>query len=495
MPSFTLYCRGRTSVLPSHRQPAAFHSTHLPLRLVRLAKAQSPPRTEILGHYTTRRDRVSSDPPSLTMSDRFRHDYRHYEHNIDSRPVNDSSAPSHGLSSSICDLDNNIHPIFRPTNFPGANYAALRPALQLASLLIDTDCLLDFWYAIFFGEKKKRYDDGTQREVLAYYRRPGGLSHKDRAATRLKLRALGNMFKFYPNSKERAVGGCQYADGFLLSAPEDLGIFRYPVDHIWYQSERYEHICEFYRAASCSNVSAEEISHMQRTYLRFAATLVHELAHAAVYAELSDETATVFEDSEFTEDGFAWENFSFGGVIVTYMERKEMTHLQPWPSMAYVRNYWRDYGYILGRDTGVNIEPRFLLPKSYVAQFFKAEFWEGDIIRSGSSALRAPLTKAWRALVDVEGQVTFCFELAIGREDEFDGIPHGWYYDGVLFIQPIEHDTGVDPDGFGRLMKIHVDIVQPEHGFMTQGGEYQPGSAIEEKQVRDWVWKGYKGCS
>lgn len=52
------------------------------------------------------------------------------------------------------DLKNDIHPIFRRSNCHGEAkqiYDILQPAFQLASRFLQSECLLPFWYTLFFS--------------------------------------------------------------------------------------------------------------------------------------------------------------------------------------------------------------------------------------------------------------------------------------------------------------------------------------------------------
>ena len=66
----------------------------------------------------------------------------------------------------IGDLTNEIHPLFKQTNFPGVDYATLLHSLRLASLLIDTDCLLDYWHARWYGPSKKEYTGDGEDDCI-----------------------------------------------------------------------------------------------------------------------------------------------------------------------------------------------------------------------------------------------------------------------------------------------------------------------------------------
>jgi len=83
----------------------------------------------------------------------------------------------------IGDLANDVHPLFARLNFPGARYEVLLPTLRLATLLIDTDCLLEYWHTLWFGSVGSfaiKEDESHQ----CYGRLKHTLSAKDIAVTR-----------------------------------------------------------------------------------------------------------------------------------------------------------------------------------------------------------------------------------------------------------------------------------------------------------------------
>lgn len=49
------------------------------------------------------------------------------------------------------ELDNEINILFAKHNFHGVRYEVVEPALRLASLLLETPCLMQYWYAAFFS--------------------------------------------------------------------------------------------------------------------------------------------------------------------------------------------------------------------------------------------------------------------------------------------------------------------------------------------------------
>lgn len=88
----------------------------------------------------------------------------------------------------IGDLSNDIHPIFRSTNFTNVSeqqYEVIKPSLRLATRLLTTDCLLDFAYSIFAGDERSVYNKNTGTySHVAYFRPKDPLTHADYAAVK-----------------------------------------------------------------------------------------------------------------------------------------------------------------------------------------------------------------------------------------------------------------------------------------------------------------------
>lgn len=101
--------------------------------------------------------------------------------------------------ANLGDLDSDIHPIFARRNFPGAHHDTLLPSLRLASKLLTTECLLPWWHAIFFGRREeipntRKYNRG---KMYCYFRKPGKLSPRDIAMTRLRLQTMSDYVRFF----------------------------------------------------------------------------------------------------------------------------------------------------------------------------------------------------------------------------------------------------------------------------------------------------------
>lgn len=397
------------------------------------------------------------------MSERLRHRYGDYDCNQHPKPVEDTHAATQRFSSSICNLENETHPLFRPTNFPGARYEALRPALQLASLLIDTDCLLDSWHALFFGKKETVYDDDSNHHVV-FWRRGTQLSAKDRAKTRIKLQTLSHMIRFFRDKSKagKTVAGCMPIEGMSLNSIEDHGIFQHFAGRIGYSETIYQCLCDLFDRASRGEDDFCGWSIRKESY-RLAITLVHELAHAAAYAEVGDDTQLVFEDSVIAENGFDWENFVFGGIA-----KKELSDgigeidLAPWPCFDIIERYRKKGAPGLWfPGTPEDVQAHFFVWPEYVDQLFTAHFWDVTVAEVGADALKVPKHMGWR-LTAKNNDLLAAFEPDVKDANFFDAVPEGWYPDRQFdgngdTIYPINTDAGIEWEGFGRLMRINCE--------------------------------------
>ena len=95
-------------------------------------------------------------------------------------------------------LDNPVHPIFAQDRFeyaPYVEYEVLKPALQLASLLIDTPCLLDYYYAVLLS-KPRAIAPADGPKYLSLFRKGSKLNAKEIARIRAALVELAPHVNF-----------------------------------------------------------------------------------------------------------------------------------------------------------------------------------------------------------------------------------------------------------------------------------------------------------
>lgn len=347
-------------------------------------------------------------------------------------------------------LLNDVHPVFRRTNFPGADYAALSPSLRLASLFLETDCLLNFWHALWFGVERKVYhNDSGESWHWAYFRRTSRLSARDVAMTRSRLRTLAHMVRFFRGSITSggvAIGseGC-YDDAFLT------GDFRGSTTTVLYNEALYQELC------SLDRTDAPETR--MRVQFDFAKLMLHELAHAAHTAAYGEGRELPFEEHTMGEAGYDFENYVFGGVGLLKVGTAEHT-LAEWPSASIAKLYAHEEWPIWVQDKCSDQEIQWAIPFDYIQKLYTTAFWRTVVPRMGAEALKVPLVHArfFRVLecgcqLQISGHALREQEAVLPEHCCIDREEDG----SIRLIAP-----GFEWEGFGRLMKIDHYGLFPE---------------------------------
>ncbi|KAK5126598.1 hypothetical protein LTR85_009532 [Meristemomyces frigidus] len=431
---------------------------------------------------------VTASPSAMSKSSAARGCFDEYNYE-DSGYYSDNSGedqwPPDGFTVDR-DLHNEVHPIFSRTNFPGADYDQLRPALKLASLFIDTDCLLDFWHAIFFGSiKEVLHGEGEDMWHLAYWRPRPKLSAKDVAMTRSRLRTLSHMVKFYRHKDLKGCGGETVpSEGFLTHSarsPFYCGDYQGRFTHVYYLEALYEEICGL---SGCGMKAQYE------SCFSFAVLLVHEIAHVATDAA-SATGGMPFEDGRVVETGYEWSAHLFGGVpYVAYPN----VLLKEWPSASIVRDYVASGWQIDGILDCSDIELRWHIPSSYIEQLFSSYFWELTVSTQGSVALKVPKARGFRYKSDEKGESRL-FNPQREDDDVDLGLPEDCcVHDfGSGSFRPIA--PRIEWEGLGRLMKIDhyelfSDIWESRSWHVAAGSSFQdcPRSAMPIESGEAFRW-------
>lgn len=123
-----------------------------------------------------------------------------------------------------------------------------------------------------------------------------------------------------------------------------------------------------------------------------AASLVHELMHASMYAAWGADHDMPFECSTAAETGFEWEHFIFRGTIwknEAYLDPAEQRCARPWPAASIIRRYLRDGTPVRVIGEVPNIEVRWMTRPTFFADLFSTRFWEETVPREGAAALQA----------------------------------------------------------------------------------------------------------
>lgn len=347
----------------------------------------------------------------------------------------------------VGDLRNEIHAVFRRQNFKNitdAEYDALRPSLQFASLFLTTPELAGFPHAILVAPYKHvPHPDDEALDEWAFQEKGSKLSTRDMAMYNLALTTLADMVVFVASSKTH-------------SKTEDLTLH-------CAETGRERHICAqnshlyhgstilFSREEIDAHIDPEECHRLYhsdigdfgikwRTF-ETAKILLHELMHAMAYARLGCFKGIPFGSNKATETGYEWENYVFGGVICpsylkwSGLEGNASSMIRDWPAASVTRKYQHMGWPIEVREEPPSIEIWWwFLPVMHDGfdKLFTTEFWEKTVPEQGVSALHAPRKRGYRVTVAEDGS-TAMFEwdaydvasygctIPAGYEEDYDG--------------------------------------------------------------------------
>lgn len=290
-------------------------------------------------------------------------------------------------------LDNAIHPIFSAKNFVSmrnfedTDYEVLRPSLRLASLLLEEPSLLPFWHAMFFGEEKEIVDPELEEKygakMFSYRRKDGELTAEDIIDTHEILLELSKIVRFVRVERqalEPAGAMCNAAQCRMPGKLTGCGA------RILYEDN-------YYQGLHCLETSEESHDFLFKARFDFAATMLHELVHAAQRAILGRRSYEhFFEDDVVAEAGFAWENFVFGGTL----SRASLPTLE---EFAICEVPHRHNGYEVDTDVlelpperGVvsTLEVHWPVRDEFVRRLFTKRFWAHTVKKQGAAAFRFP---------------------------------------------------------------------------------------------------------
>lgn len=335
--------------------------------------------------------------------------------------------------TSVGDLRNEIHAIFRRKNFKNISdveYDALRPSLQFASLLLTTPELAGFPHAILVAPYKHvPHPDDEELDEWAFQENGSKLSTRDMAMYNLALTTLADMVVFVASSKDSdKTGDLTIHSGECGRAPEIHGqhTHLYQGSTILFSRDDIDALCHkdaeqcypWYRGASGIK---------WRTFMT-AKVLLHELMHAMAYARLGDFKNIPFGSNTAVETGYEWESYIFGGVIspsklaCSGLDDDMSLMVRDWPAASITRTY-QQFGWpIEVREEPSSVEVWWwLLPvmHDWFDSLFTTEFWEKTVPEQGVSALRAPRKRGYRVKVAEDGYA------ALFEWDSYDAVSYG----------------------------------------------------------------------
>lgn len=286
----------------------------------------------------------------------------------------------HDPTAPAGNLNNAIHPLFHDSCFLEQSLH-LKQMLQLASLFLQYDSLLEFFIPLSYG--RTHVDDATGKKYLTnpVASKSGAELKKCIAGVRQALHCLEHCVVFRWSKPK--------ADSLRLWARTTL-----------YPARRSEHTAECSTSFAYKNCVLIE---MNEALLRFykdeksgyressrcaqfrhdwqtAVSIVHEIVHAygAMHRGNLSEPHIRCDHPDKAEWGYAWENFMFGGIINPQDRLQAGTHIQ-------LRKIWADPE----QEKKGDGKEYSAISMSWLAQWFQRKTWD-KIKTEGPLAIAPP---------------------------------------------------------------------------------------------------------
>lgn len=366
------------------------------------------------------------------------------------------------------DLTNEIHPVFAKERFDEAmDYVAITPALRLATRLITTDCLMDYWYAILCttpvdepeeedGEEGKSEEPTAEAEndELEESRSGDGQggSLEDQLRPELEPSVEGctgdssksdfvsgpdcrlGYFSMYRKSEGLGQDDLSQVKALLeLLAPAvfiTTGMYQGSDANTMYSGERMEaiddpHCIDWKRWKTRTELDRSKYNDVVKTYhaapgategqfprrlielyYDLATFLVHELTHVAHIVRFG-RCDISFEDNAVSENGYDWEAVVFGGTMDQRFGR--FGGIMQWP--RHTMHGGDGPGLTVRR--GPDNEDGLIwweVRQEYYPPFLQTAFWEKTVKACGADAVKVPKEGAerWYAF-DAVGRMVWNF--------------------------------------------------------------------------------------
>ena len=306
--------------------------------------------------------------------------------------IDDSLEKNGGTYKSVVDaridLDNKVHPLFSEHNLRCARREVILPSLRLATLFLDTPCLMNYWYAAFFSLEDVPYADANdaRKTFKAIVIKNEPLSAKDVARVRLKLCALAQHVRFYIDCTGGSNGTCEPDEARINPASS---VFSGQQCFIRLSTALYSELCDLHDSAFTGVPTA---GHHQ-----LAINICHEITHAIHCTRFGSRTAIGCGHQPCSEEGFDWEAATFGGRVVKLNAMNLVIY--PWPAASAFEFYMSRLGggemFVQAAPVG-NVEIAWSASESYLTKLFSKSFWEELMANPDPDALKFPRTLGYR---------------------------------------------------------------------------------------------------
>jgi hypothetical protein len=287
----------------------------------------------------------------------------------------------------VCTLDNEIHNIFRIDNWhgcPDAIYEVLKPALQLATLLLTSRATAHFWQTLVFGKREPCEETSKLYGQPCFRIRETVEWSEERQQTfknflENQIDTVHFYFHHDPLPPETAYASMglvkDYKNGLMRKLNEKCHTSRICLHSDFYTT-----------AKKLSLLQYPEPAMVLRFNLFLAICLAHEISHFCEVSgphhdhPLLSEPEVFFEENMWTESGIAFELKVFGGRIHPLSSRIDCSF-----GLACL-----DYPLKELYDKDDNI--LYALPMDYVLKLQQKTTWERDFNESGADVFFVPRT-------------------------------------------------------------------------------------------------------
>lgn len=312
------------------------------------------------------------------------------------------------------ELDNPIHPIFAEEKWQGMRHEVLKPVLRLASLILLSAGSLEYLYAAMLSPLQDvPYANATKEQPRTFkslFRKRTSLTRGDVSRIKTNLVLLGDLLTFQMTEEQWGAAALCVPQ---LGIPADS--IRGPNGQRWegigsqikLRTRTYDLLCDLHDSLLSGDTEKRE--QYLGISVGLAATLLHELAHAVIFARFG-ETRIGFEDQWLSEDGFDWENCFFGGMLridESYSELSE--YPSPMTFDHYMSNEVRGGGMFVACAPPQDVEIIWKIAPSYIDSLFRKSFWEHTVPGRGAAALMVPKFMGYRGLPSAERGFCKCF--------------------------------------------------------------------------------------
>ncbi|KAF2640940.1 hypothetical protein P280DRAFT_498722 [Massarina eburnea CBS 473.64] len=289
--------------------------------------------------------------------------------------LDDSTVPS-------SNLDNAIHPIFHDASFLEKSLH-LRQALQLASLFLRQDKLLEFFIPLTYG--RQQVDSATGKSYLS-----NPVSWKSDAEIKLYINGVRQalhclehclIFRWVSGEgTERLWGRTRFFERRPSHTSTCSNAFKYKNSVLIELNNKLLHFYDDEETGYRTRSKCDQFRHD----FQVATTLIHEIVHAFGAMRrggLTEPFIRLDYPSDSAEWGYAWENFMFGAIINPQDRTTYGTHVQ-------LRKTWADIA--LAKANGG--KEYSAIPVRWTAQWFRKETW-AKIEKTGPLAIPPPVTR------------------------------------------------------------------------------------------------------